>query len=102
MSITGYFTFFNHPIAIGAYNVSVDGHHEVFISKLNYSFRSFLASTVIIRDSGDDGRSVILDISGIVDLKCENYSLNSTTSLNPMRYLIIVIITPYFCKKENF
>lgn len=82
MSITGNMTFFNYPIAIGATNISHKGRHDVFISKPIRSFSSFLASTVIITDSDDEDCSVIVDLSGFVDLKGENYSLNSTTALN--------------------
>lgn len=72
--ITGYFTSFDFPTTAGAYDQSVNGEYDAFITKLDSNGSSLIYSTMIGSDLHDVGHDIDVDTSGNAYLAGLTYS----------------------------
>ena len=81
--VTGMTQSENFPATEGAYDTSYNGgNYDVFISKLNYTLTSLLASTYLGGSEEEDSRSIALDTNGNVFItgRVYSYSLDFPTT----------------------
>ena len=81
--ITGYTYSSNFPTTTGAYDTSFNGnvsYSDVFVSKMNNSLASLLASTFLGGTSVDQCSSIAIDSDGNVYLAGFTYSSNCPTT----------------------
>ncbi|MGD9346385.1 MAG: SBBP repeat-containing protein [Candidatus Aminicenantes bacterium] len=78
--ITGYTDSADFPTTPGAYNENFTGLFDVFVSKLNWSLDTLLASTLIGGTYAEYGHSITLDESDDVYITGYTYSTNYPTT----------------------
>lgn len=84
--ITGSTYGFNFPVTAGAYDETINGGNDVFVTKLNSSGSALIYSTFIGGNSWDNAYSIALDgdgnayITGNVEVYPDNFSSFPVTS----------------------
>ena len=74
--VTGLATSSSYPTTPGAYDTSFNGVWDVFVSKLDNSLSSLLASTFLGGSSDEQGYSVAIDPEGNIFVTGDTYSSN--------------------------
>jgi hypothetical protein len=92
--VTGITTSINFPTTAGAFQTTLGGYGDAFITKLNPAGSALVYSTYLGGSGSDEGYGIAIDASGSAYLTGLTFSINFPTTAGAFQTTLKVLRTP--------